>query len=151
MKNSKFKIQNLLKAFCILHFAFLISCLTGSMPNLDEPECAASRETVKKFYSIHFDGKMLFSQENLKKQEKFLTPEFLKTLQSLQTENDIFTTDSTDVPRAFRLGDCKVIEPNKTNVEVLLLWKVDEGSRQQVIKAETVKQEDKWLINKILR
>jgi hypothetical protein len=149
--NSKFKIQNLLKAFCILQFAFLISCVTGSMPNLDEPECAASRETVKKFYSIHFDGNMLFSQENLKKQEKFLTPEFIKILQSLQTENDVFTTDSTDVPRAFRLGDCKVIEPNKTNVEVLLLWKIDEGSRQQIIRAEVIKQEDKWLINKILR
>lgn len=121
------------------------------MPNLEEPQCTEARETVKKFYSIHFDGNMLFSQENLKKQEKFLTPEFIKTLQSLQTDNDVFTTDSTDVPRAFRLGDCKVIEPNKTNVEVLLLWKVEEGSRQQVIKAETVKQEDKWLINKILR
>ena len=129
----------------------LTACVTGSMPNLDEPECAASRETVKKFYSIHFDGNMLFSQENLKKQEKFLTSEFIKTLQSLQTENDIFTTDSTDVPRAFRLGDCKVIEPNKTTVEILLLWKNDEVSRQQIIKAETIKQEDKWLINKILR
>lgn len=129
----------------------LTACVTGSMPNLDEPECAASRETVKKFYSIHFDGNMLFSQENLKKQEKFLTSEFIQTLQSLQTENDIFTTDSTDLPRAFRLGDCKVIEPNKTTVEILLLWKNDEVSRQQVIKAETIKQEDKWLINKILR
>jgi hypothetical protein len=121
------------------------------MPNLDEPECAESRDVVKKLYSFHFDKNMLFSQEGLKEREKFLTPEFFKSLQTFQTENDVFTTNSADIPRAFRLGDCKVIEPNKTNVEVLLLWRNETESRQQIINAEVVKQNDKWLVNKILR
>lgn len=147
--------SNLIKSFYFLLFTFYfllsMACVTGSMPNLDEPECAQSREIVKKFYSIHFDGKMLFSKEYLKSQERFLTPEFYKSLENLQTEDDIFTTNSNDIPRAFRLADCKVIEPDKTNVEVLLFWKNDTESRQQKINAEVVKQADKWLINKILR
>ncbi|MEK7724123.1 MAG: hypothetical protein AAB336_07245 [Acidobacteriota bacterium] len=151
MKNSKFKIQNLLKAFCIFFFVFLISCVTGSIPNLDEPQCAESREMVKKFYSIHFDGRMLFSKENLKLQERFLSPEFYTSLENLQTENDVFTTNSADIPRAFRLGNCKLIETNKTNVEILLLWRNESESRQQIINAEVINQNDKWLINKILR
>lgn len=151
--SSKFKIQSS-KLFYLLPFTFylcLTACVTGSMPNLDEPQCAESRDVVKKLYSFHFDSNMLLSQENLKQREKFLTPEFVKSLQNLQTENDIFTTNSDDIPRAFRLGDCKVIEPTKTNVEVLLLWRDEKESRQQTIKVEAVKQNDKWLVNKILR
>ena len=151
MENGKWKIKNFFALFCILHFAFCISCVTGSMPNLEKPECTESREAVKKFYSIHFGNEMKFSQENLKLREKFLTPEFLKTLQNVQSENDVFTTDSTDTPRAFRLGGCEIIEPNKTNVEILMFWKNSEEIRQQNIKVEAVKQADKWLINKILR
>ena len=156
----KFKIQSSKskvgrsKWLYLLPFTFylcLTACVTGSMPNLDEPQCAESRDVVKKLYSFHFDSNMLFSQENLKLREKFLTPEFVKTLQNVQTENDVFTTDSADVPRAFRLGDCKVVEPNKTHIEVLLLWRNEKESRQQIIKVEAVKQNDKWLVNKILR
>jgi hypothetical protein len=147
--------RKLIKGFYFLLFTFYFllcsACVTGSIPNLDEPECAASREVVKKLYSYHFDKNMLFSQEGLKERERFLTPEFFQSLQKLQTENDVFTTDSADIPRAFRLSDCKVIAPDKTNVEVLLLWRNESESRQQIIKAEVVKQADKWLINKILR
>lgn len=142
------------KLFYLLPFTFylcLTACVTGSMPNLDEPECAESREVVKKFYSYHFDKNMLFSQESLKEREKFLTPEFAKSLRNVETENDVFTTDSADTPRAFRLGDCKVVEPTKTNIDVLLLWRNETESRQQIIKVEVIKQNDKWLINKILR
>lgn len=98
-----------------------------------------------------FCREMKFSKENLKQGEKFFTPDFFKSMESLQTENDVFTTDSNDFPRAFRIGSCKVIEPTKTNVEILLLWRTDVESRQQIIQAEVIKQSDKWLINKILR
>jgi len=147
MQNSKLKIKNWLLAFCIFNSAFLINC---SIPNLEEPECTASRQTVKEFYSYHFGSDMKFSQENLKQLEKFLTPEFSKSLQTLQTENDVFTTNNTDFPKAFRVGGCKVVEPAKTNVEVLLFWRTDERSEQKAIHAEVVKQGDKWLVNKIL-
>lgn len=151
--NSKFKIQNS-KLFCLLILTVFLS-LTGCgsiyIPNLEDSQCTESREAVKKFYSFHFDNGLQFSPDNLKLREKFLTDDFVKSLQNLQTENDIFTSNSDDVPRAFRLGECKVIEPNKTHVEVLLLWRDEKESRQQIINAEAVRQDDKWLINKILR
>ena len=137
------------KLFCLFTFAFcLASC--GSMPNLEQPECTDSRLTVKEFYSYHFGNEMKFSQENLKKREKFLTPEFFKSLQSVAGENDIFTTKNIDFPKAFRVGGCQVIEPTITNIEVLLFWKDDKRSEQKAIHVEVIKQNDKWLINKIL-
>jgi len=149
MQNSKFKIQNFAVIFCIFNFAFLIaSC--GSVPNLEPPECTDSRLTVKEFYSYHFGNEMRFSAENLRQREKFLTPEYFKSLQNLQTENDIFTTNTADLPKAFRVGKCEVVEPSKTRLEVLLFWKDDTRSEQKTINAEVVKQNDKWLINKIL-
>jgi hypothetical protein len=151
MMNGKWLMVNRLKfsIFCLLPFVFcLASC--GSIPNLEEPQCTDSRLTVKEFYSYHFGNEMKFSQENLKPLEKFLTPEYFKSLQNLQTENDIFTTNNTDFPKAFRVGKCEIVEPTKTNMEVLLFWRDDTRSEQKAINVEVVKQNDKWLINKIL-
>ncbi|MEP6902712.1 MAG: hypothetical protein ABJA66_13250 [Actinomycetota bacterium] len=134
----------LLSAVCCL----LSSC--GSVPNLEPPECTDSRLVVKQFYSYHFGNEMKFSPANLRQREKFLTPEYFKSLQSVTAENDIFTTNSLDFPKAFRVGGCKVVEPSKTNMEVLLFWKDDTRSEQKAINVEVIKQNDKWLVNKIL-
>jgi hypothetical protein len=149
MQDSKLKIKNLILVACILHLAFLIaSC--GSVPNLEAPECTAARGAVKEFYSYHFGNDMRFSPENLKLREKYLTPEYFRSLQTLPPENDPFTTNNTDFAKAFRVGGCKVLEPTKTNVEVLLFWKTDTRSEQKSINVEVVRTGDKWLINKIL-
>jgi hypothetical protein len=121
-----------------------------SMPNLESSECTDSRLAVKQFYSFHFANEMKFSADNLKQREKFLTLEFLKSLQNQTGENDIFTTNSTDFPKAFRIGECKIIEPTKTNLEIVLFWKDDNRTEQKNIHVETVKQADKWLLNKVL-
>lgn len=148
MKISKLKIKNWLFVFCIFNFAFLIaSC--GSVPNLEPPECTDSSIVLKEFYSFHFGNEMRFSQENLKLREKFLTPEFYKNLQNVQTENDVFTTNSSDFPKAFRIGKCEVVSPEKTVFEIVLFWRNDTRSEEKKIKAETVKQGDKWLINRV--
>ncbi|CAN5508627.1 hypothetical protein BH10ACI1_BH10ACI1_17580 [soil metagenome] len=149
MQNSKFKIQNLAVIFCIFNFAFLIaSC--GSIPNLEAPECSAASGIAKEFYSYHFGNDMKFTAENLKQREKFLTPELFRSLQNLQTENDVFTTNNLDFPKAFRIGKCEIVSPEKTNIEIVFFWRDDTRSEQKTIKVEVVKQNDKWLINKIL-
>jgi len=136
--------------FCLLSSVFCLLSACGSVPNLEAPECEASRGVVKEFYSYHFGNDMKLSPENLKQQEKFLTPEFAKSLQGLQTENDVFTTNNTDYPKAFRVGKCQIVEPSKTNMEVLLFWKTETRTEQRAINVEVVKQGDKWLVNKIL-
>lgn len=135
--------------FCLLSSVFcLLSC--GSVPNLEAPECAEARGVVKELYSYHFGNEMRFSPENLKQREKFLTPELYKNLQNSPPDADVFTTNNTDFPKAFRIGKCEVVEPAKTNVEVLLFWKTDTRSEQREIKTEVVRQGDRWLVNKIL-
>jgi hypothetical protein len=139
--------RNLL-IFCLLLTAYCsLNC--GSVPNLESAECTDSRGVVKEFYSYHFGNEMRFSAENLQKREKFLTLEFVKSLKGSQAENDVFTTNDTDFAKAFRVGSCQVVEPTKTNIEVLLFWKTDTRSEEKKINVEAVKQGDKWLINKV--
>jgi len=146
MQNSKFKIQNWLFTFCILYFAFLIGC---SIPNLEKPECTEARLVTREFYSYHFGNDMKPSRENLQLREKFLTDELEQNL-AVQTDDptDYFTA-TNDYPKAFRVGGCEVVEPNKIVFEVVLFWKDDTRSEQREVKVETVKQNDKWLINKV--
>jgi hypothetical protein len=135
--------------FCLLLAAFCsLSC--GSVPNLEAPECAASRGVVKELYSYHFGNEMRFSPENLKQREKFLTPGLYQYLQGAPSDGDVFTSGDTDFPKAFRIGKCEVAAPDRTNIEVLLFWRDDTRSEQRAINVEVVKQNDKWLVNKII-
>jgi hypothetical protein len=89
------------------------------------------------------------SGENLQLREKFLTDELEQNL-AVQTDDatDYFTA-TNDYPKAFRVGGCEVVEPNKTVFEVVLFWKDDTRNEQREIKVETVRQNNKWLINKV--
>lgn len=92
---------------------------------------------------------MNFSQENLRQREKFLTAGFVKVLQNAPPENDVFTTNTNDYPKAFRIGGCEVTANDETVFDVLLFWKDDERNEQRTIKVEVTKSNDAWLINKI--
>ncbi len=136
-----------LTIFCTLLAAY---CLTScSIPNLEKPECTEARNAVKEFYSFHFGNDMKFSMENLRRREKFLSADFVKNLQNAPPEIDVFTTNSTDYPKAFRIGGCKIEAADKAVFEVLLFWKDDTRSEQREINVEVVKQNDTWLISKI--
>lgn len=135
--------------FCLLLTAYCsLNC--GSVPNLEAAECTESRGAVKELYSFHFGNEMRFSEENLKQREKFLTPEFFRYLQGAPSDGDVFTSGNTDFPKAFRVGKCEVAAPDRTNLEVLLFWRDDKRTEQRAIRVETVRQGDKWLVNKIL-
>ena len=143
-ENEKWKIM--LLAFCIFSFSFF-AC---SVPNLEKSECAAARQTVKEFYSVHFGNDMKPSPENLRASEKFLTPELKEKLKNAgEGANDYFTA-TEDYPKAFRVGGCQVTEPNEKAVfGVLLFWKDENRNEQREIKVETVKQNDKWLVSNV--
>ncbi len=129
---------------------WLILLLTGcSIPNLEPPACIESRTAVREFYSFHFGNDMKFSTENLKLREKFLTLELSKQMQSAQENTDPFTTGTSDFPKAFRVGECKEFSPGQTEFQVLLFWRDDTRSEQREVKVEAVKQNEKWMIDKI--
>ena len=90
------------------------------------------------------------STENLKLREKFLTPELFKALSgSNETAVDYFTA-TTDYPKTFRTGECKVISPTETEFQVVLLWRDDKRSEQKEVSVKAIKSSDKWLIDKVL-
>ena len=148
----KRKYRSIVNLLCISVSLWLIlvqaSC---SVPVLESPECLEARNTVKEFYSFHFDRDMKPSAESLKQREKFLSAGLIKTLSasSGETANDYFTR-TDDYPKAFRIGGCEIVAPQKKVVfGVLLFWKTDAREEQREIKVETVKENDRWLIDAV--
>ena len=116
---------------------------------MEKPECTESRNVVREFYSVHFDGEMKPSEEYLKRREKFLTADLRNIIsKNLSDQRDYFTA-TDDYPKAFRVGGCEVIAPGKTIFSVLVFWKTDTRSEQREIKVESVKENDKWLVGKV--
>ncbi len=135
--------------FCLLLSA---TCLPAcSVPNLEPPECTASRVAVREFYSFHFGNDMRISLEGLKAREKFITPALLKGVQKAPEGTDPFTIGSNDLPKAFRAGECRVISPDRTEFDVLLFWKDDTRSEQRAVKVQAAKVDERWLVDRIVR
>ena len=141
-----FKFLNA-KPFLLFTFYFLLfTCAACSMPNLEKPECTEARQTIKEFYSLHFGNEMKPSEEYLEKREKYLTDNLKFFIsKNLQGKHDYFTL-TEDYPKAFRIGECEVIESNKTVFQVVFFWKDDTRSEQRETKVEAVKENGKWLI-----
>ncbi|PYS92075.1 MAG: hypothetical protein DMF62_01295 [Acidobacteria bacterium] len=141
MHNAKFTMRNWLARFCILHFAFCIGC---SIPNLEPTDCIQARDIVREFYSFHFGNDMNFSAENLERRRRFLTTDLYERLKSEEQKGDPFTRTS-DLPKAFRVGECRVVESG-VSFNVLLFWKTDTRTEQKSINVLAENIGDKWLI-----
>lgn len=122
-----------------------------NIPSLETPECIAARPVVSEFYSQHFDGEMKLSAEKLERLRKFLTPEFASLLDGTETENDVFTTNDTNYPRAFRVTGCETVSPENVKMTVLIFWRDTETTEQKEIKADVENRDGRWLINNIER
>ncbi len=149
--NCPFPVPSL-GAYVSLCLIFISALLAGGcgIPNLDPPACTESRTAVREFYSFHFGNDMNFSPESLELRERFLTPELAKQMSTEQEGMDPFTTGTNDFPKAFRIGECKEISPSQTEFQVLLFWRDDTRNEQREIRVTTAKQNEKWLIDKIL-
>lgn len=133
--------------FCLLLSATcLLAC---SVPNLESPACIESRTAVREFYSYHFGNDMKFSPESLKLRERFLTPELSERIAAAQKGVDPFTTGTDDIPKTFRVAECKEISPKQTEFRLLLFWRDDTRSEQREINLEAVKRNEKWLVSRL--
>ena len=92
---------------------------------------------------------MTFSQQDLKARERFLTPEFAARLAGSQEGTDPFTTGTSDIPKAFRAGECRIVSQDRTAFEVVLYWKDDERTEERKINVEMAKRGDTWLVDKV--
>ncbi len=137
-----------------IYVSFLLSIIffvqSCSVPNLENPVCRDSGQAVKEFYSFHFGSDMKSSGENLALRENFLTDELKQKLSGEPSGAKDYFTATDDYPKAFRVGSCAVENENKTVLQVVLFWRDDTRNEQREIRVETIKQNDQWLINKIL-
>lgn len=140
-----------LKRTLTLSVLLSLGTVACNVPTLESPACSESKNAVREFYSYHFGNEMKFSTEGLKRREKYLSPEFLASAASSKEGTDPFTTGTDDLPKAFRVGECREISPEKTESSVLLFWRTDERTEQREIKVESIDKNDVWLINKISR
>ena len=119
---------------CLLPTAYCqLAC---SIPTLESPECAQARDSVKQFYSLHFGNDMRPSAENLKVRERFLTPEFYKSLSvPSESKTDVFTA-SEEPPKTFKIGECRATGEGKTLLQTQLYWRDDVKTVQKEIHVE---------------
>lgn len=139
----------------LLHLPILASAAffaaACSIPSLETPACTESKNAIREFYSVHFGNEMRFSAVSLKQRERFLSPEFARSVSTSPENTDPFTTGTDDLPKAFRVGECKEMSPEKTQVSVLLFWRDETRTEQREIKVEAIDKNDSWLVNNISR
>ncbi len=104
---------------------------------------------VREFYSLHFGNEMVFTADGLEKRKDYLTPRLYDSLKGASPEIDPFTRTS-DLPKAFRVGECRVVQPEgRVSFDVLLFWKTDTRSEQRSIDVEAALFENKWRIDDV--
>lgn len=140
-----------MRLFCLAILVSAIAVSGCSIPSLEAPACTESKNAIREFYSYHFGNEMKFGADTLSKREKYLTPEFANSLKTAQENSDPFTSGSTDIPKAFRVGECTEATPEKTEISVLIFWRDETRSEQREIKVEAVDKNDTWLVNNISR
>lgn len=135
--------------FLLIVFA-ASSFLGCSVPNLEEPDCREARDVVREFYSLHFGNDMHPSAANVRLREKYLTPRLKDTLLAATPGDTDYFTATSDYPKAFRVGECKIKSPGQSaNFDVLLFWKDDVRSEQKHISVAVEKENGAWRIGAV--
>lgn len=121
-----------------------------AQPILEAEECIASRDVVRRFYSFHFGNEMSPSAENLEKRRKYLSERFYGELSGTPpaSARDSFTL-TDDYPKAFRVGKCETLGPDRAGFEVLLFWRTEERNIQREIRVEAVREDGGWKIDRV--
>ncbi len=144
MRRLKCAMRYLTILFCITSCAFFaVGC---SIPSLEKPECTEARETVKQFYSWYFAANAGERDRHPEMFKKYLSPSF--DVEAKQGQVDEFVL-SDDFPKTFRLGSCKVMGEKEVEIQVQLFWRDDVKTVQKEVHVDTVKLEDKWLIDRV--
>jgi hypothetical protein len=140
--------KSVLWALGLTAIMLLVGC---GVPNLESPECNAARTDLREFYSFHFGNEMRFSPEELQKRERFVTDDLIANWSGSVPGTDPFTTGDTDLPKAFRVAECRLDGPQKAVFNVVLFWKDDIRSEERTIRAEMVRSAERWRLNKVER
>jgi hypothetical protein len=144
---SRFALRFLVFGIYIFFLPITFSC---SIPNLENGSCTDARNVVRELYSFHFGNQMIPSVDALKLREKFLTQNLIQNLQGrVESKTDYFT-QTDDYPKAFRVGECSVVEDDKkVAIQVVLFWRDDTRNEQKEVLVDAVKHNNDWLVDNV--
>jgi hypothetical protein len=116
-----------------------------SIPNLEGQSCTEARDTVKEFYSWYLgtDPEARSRQKDI--YDRYVSADFRGT--SNENGDPFFLATST--PTTFKIGKCGAIGDSKVEMQVQLYWRSDNKTDQHEVYAETVKKDNKWLIEEV--
>ncbi len=132
--------------FCLLLTAYCsLNC--GSIPNLESPECTAVRNEARRFYSYHFDASTRSGGDRAAERSEYLTPRYSAELaKNGPQEIDVFTM-SSEFPKTFKIGECKMASPTDVDIQIQTYWRSDENTSQNEVVANYVLENGKWLLD----
>lgn len=119
----------------------------GCIKSLDSPECIEARDQVKQFYSYHFDNLVNPDAEVVRTRASFVVDRLKPELDSEAGED--YFTKTVEHPKAFRVGECRTIDDGRIAFDIVLFWRSPERTEERQIVAEAVKENNRWLINKV--
>jgi hypothetical protein len=142
---------NSIGALIILATVMTTGCSSISLPSLEDPACTEARESARSFYSVHFGGDLKPTEESLKARSAALTGAFASRLRAENPQRiDPFTL-TEDYPRAFKFGGCEARKDGAVELEVQLLWRDQNVTKQESVYAIMTKNDGRWLIDGIVR
>lgn len=123
---------------------FAYSC---AQPVLEPASCLAARDPVKRLYSLHMDGGPNPKNADLDRMRGFLSADLYRQLGSRDENTGDYLTQSSEFPKAFRVGTCRDTG-NGPEFDVLLFWRTQEMQKEQTI-IVTAAEEDKWVVSSV--
>ena len=140
----------MLKGWLTLKLVMLMisfSAASCSVPNLETAECAAARNSVKRFYSLHFANQMNPTPEYSIMRDAFISERLKNSLVTGEEPTDYFT-QTQDFPKAFRIGVCTSGESDAV-FQVVLLWRDDVRNEQAEVTVNAIRSGSEWLIDSV--
>jgi hypothetical protein len=116
-----------------------------NLPVLESAECLEARDAVKRFYSRLLDDGA--SGDRRDRWVPYVTEGLARELSSA-TGVEYFTK-ARHSPTSFRVGDCRSLDRGRAALDVILLWRHDESSRQSTIQIAAERVEGRWVIARV--
>ncbi len=122
----------------------LVSC---NVPVLESASCTTARDELKKLYSLHFDQGPEKDEASRKLLERYVSLSLQKDID--RRKGFDYLTQTTDFPKAFRIGECREEGKERLRFGMLLFWKEPGRDEQKAISIEMTNEESRWVVDKV--
>jgi len=118
-----------------------------SVPNLEPEACTEARGQLKKLYSLHFGNLGEKSEKYQEQRDGFISQRLKGEIDD--REGFDYLTQTSDFPKAFRIGKCSETGQEQLSFGVLLFWKDTQRDEQREIDAQMSKENGRWVVERV--